>query len=120
MNNVVISGKVFGERGLRQTQSGKYVYSFTIGNSLRPKGELSFFKITAWNDLAIHLNETMVDKAVYKIEGFLTQRRWENKEGKKISSIEIVAIKAERLQKKVTQSELFLSEEKKDLEDIPF
>ena len=130
MNEIKITGMIFGKRELRQTPSGKYVYSFSIGNKLRPNGDLNFFNVTAWNDLAIELNETMVDKGLYKIEGFLSQKKWKNKEGKEISRVEIVAMKCypvERSKTKthtqnINQDALDFSRPQTEnlLEDIPF
>ena len=90
MNRVEITGMVFGKRELRQTQNGRYIFTFSIGNSVKKGSELNFFKVNVWGELGVYLNQTMQDRMVYKIEGFLTQKKWESKDGKKMTSVEIV------------------------------
>ena len=97
MNRIEISGMVFGDRTLRQTKNGNFVYSFTIGNkqSKSKEDSLHFFRVQAWNDLAHRLNAEIYEKCIVELEGYLTQRKWKSKDGKNQSVVEIIAHRCE-------------------------
>lgn len=95
-NTITLVGNLTREPELRFTQSGLPVANFGVAvNRLVGKGddrreEVSFFDVTAWDSLAMNVNDLPKGTRVI-VQGRLQQRTWETDEGEKRSKVEIVA-----------------------------
>jgi single-strand DNA-binding protein len=98
LNKVMIIGHLGRDPEMRYTPAGQPVTTFTLATSRSWKtadgerhNETEWFNIVTWGTLAEickqHLNK---GKQVY-VEGRLQTRRWEDKEGNKRITTEIVA-----------------------------
>lgn len=98
LNKVMIIGNLGRDPEMRYTPSGRPVTTFTLATSRswntadgEHHSETEWFNVVAWGNLAEtckqHLNK---GQQVY-IGGRLQTRRWEDKEGAKHTTIEIVA-----------------------------
>ena len=98
LNKIMIIGNLGRDPEMRYTPAGRPVTSFSVGTNRgwnTPEGErreeTEWFNVVAWGNLAeICKNYLTKGQQVY-IEGRLQTRRWEDQEGKKHSSVEVVA-----------------------------
>lgn len=98
LNKVMIIGHLGKDPEMRYTPSGKPVTTFSVAvgrtwNSANGErhSETEWFNVVAWGNLAeICKQYLMKGKQVY-IEGRLQTRRWDDKEGVKHTSVEIIA-----------------------------
>lgn len=98
LNKVLIIGRVGRDPEIRYTGSGKAVANFSIATSESYKdrnGEkqekTEWYKIVAWEKLAEIIGQYVVKGQLLYIEGKGQTREWENKEGQKQKSFEVVA-----------------------------
>ena len=98
LNKVQIIGHLGKEPEMRYTPSGKPVTTFSVAVSRswnsadgERHSETEWFNVVAWGNLA-EICKTYLTKGqqVY-IEGRLQTRRWDDKEGLKHTSVEVVA-----------------------------
>jgi single-strand DNA-binding protein len=99
--HVTITGNLTDDPELAYTPNGTAVANFRLAVTPRIKqgdswkdGETSFFRITAWRDLAEHLAHSLSkgDRAI--VLGQLKTRAWETPEGDKRSVVEVTAEEA--------------------------
>jgi single-strand DNA-binding protein len=99
--HVTITGNLTDDPELSYTPNGTAVANFRLAVTPRIKqgdswkdGETSFFRITAWRDLAEHLADSLSkgDRAI--VLGQLRMRAWETPEGDKRSVVEVTAEEA--------------------------
>ncbi len=93
-NTVTVVGNITRDPELRFTPGGSAVANFGLAwNRKGRDGEeiVSFFDITAWNQLAENASESLSKGMRVMVYGRLDQRSWENQEGEKRSKVEIVA-----------------------------
>jgi len=93
-NNVIVVGNVTRDPELRFTPSGAAVANFGLAwNRKGRDGEeiVSFFDVTAWNQMAENIGETITKGMRVVVYGRLDQRSWETQDGDKRSKVEIVA-----------------------------
>jgi single-strand DNA-binding protein len=83
---------------MRYTPSGKPVTTFTVAVSRswnsadgERHSETEWFNIVAWGNLAEICKQYLTKGQQVYIEGRLQSRRWDDKEGVKHTSVEIVA-----------------------------
>jgi len=98
LNKVMIFGHLGRDPEMRYTPSGKPVTNFTVATSRNwntPDGErrseTEWFNIVAWGNLAEICKQYLNKGTQVYIEGRLQTRRWEDSEGAKHVSVEIVA-----------------------------
>ena len=93
MNNVNIIGRITKDVEVRKTSTNKSVSSFSIAvdNLATKDGEktTSFFNCNAWNNVAETLSKYTRKGDRIAISGSLIQRNYDNKNGEKISVVEI-------------------------------
>ncbi|KAA3647937.1 MAG: single-stranded DNA-binding protein [Chloroflexi bacterium] len=98
LNKVMVIGHLGRDPEMRYTPSGRPVTTFSVATSRSwttsdgdRRSETEWFNIVAWGSLAEickqYLNK---GKQVY-VEGRLQTRRWEDEEGNKRSTVEVVA-----------------------------
>jgi single-strand DNA-binding protein len=96
LNRVILIGRLTRDPELKYLQSGTAVARFSLANNRRystageKKEQVSFFDCIAWSKLAEMLTEYCKKGQRIGIEGRLQQRSWDDQEGKKRSSVEIV------------------------------
>lgn len=89
MNSVCIIGRLTATPELRQTQSGLSVTSFSI--AVNKKDKADFFDVVAWRETAEFITKYFERGQQIAIEGSLSTSSYENKEGKQIKKVEIIA-----------------------------
>ena len=98
-NTVTLTGNATREPELRYTPSGQAVASFGLAVNRRWQNRqtqeweeaVSFFDVTAWQQLAENCSESVGKGTRVTVTGRLDQRTWETPEGEKRSKIEVVA-----------------------------
>ena len=98
LNKVMIIGNLGRDTEMRYTPSGRPVTTFSVATTRswttsdgEHRKETEWFNVVAWSNLAEICNEYLKKGQQVYIEGRLQTRRWEDSEGQKHSSTEIVA-----------------------------
>lgn len=98
LNKVLIIGRLGRDPEMRFTPSGRPVTTFSVGTSRtwntadgERKTETEWFNIVAWSALAEICKQYLTKGQLVYIEGRLQTRHWEDSEGNKHNTIEIVA-----------------------------
>jgi single-strand DNA-binding protein len=98
LNKVMIIGRLGRDPEMRYTPSGRPVTTFSVATSRswntadgERRTETEWFNVVAWSSLAEICNQYLVKGQQVYIEGRLQTRRWEDDQGKRHSSVEIVA-----------------------------
>lgn len=98
LNKVMIIGRLGRDPEMRYTPSGRPVTTFSVATSRswstvdgERHQETEWFNVVAWGNLAEICKQYLTKGQQVYIEGRLQTRKWEDKEGNKHSSVEIVA-----------------------------
>lgn len=98
LNKVLIIGNLGRDPEMRYTPSGRPVTTFSVATSRswktsdgERKSETEWFNIVAWGSLAEICNQYLKKGQQVYIEGRLQTRRWEDDDGNKRSTTEVVA-----------------------------
>jgi single-strand DNA-binding protein len=98
LNKVQIIGHLGKDPEMRYTPSGKPVTTFTVAVSRtwnsadgERHNETEWFNVVAWGNLAEICKQYLNKGQQVFVEGRLQTRRWDDKEGNKHTSVEIVA-----------------------------
>lgn len=97
LNRVVIMGRLTHDPELKQTQSGVYVTSFSVAVERdfkdRASGEkvVDFFDVVAWRQTAEFVSRYFSKGRMAVVDGRLQARTWEDRNGSKRKTVEIVA-----------------------------
>jgi len=98
LNKVMLIGHLGRDPEMRYTPSGKPVTTFSVATSRswstadgERKTETEWFNIVAWGNLAEICKQYLTKGQQVYIEGRPQTRRWEDAEGVKHSSVEVVA-----------------------------
>jgi single-strand DNA-binding protein len=104
VNKVIIVGNVGRDPELRYTQSGQPVASFSIATNERFKDRdgnwkdrTEWHRIVAWARLAEICGEYLRKGSQVYVEGRIQTRDWEDKEGNKRQTTEIIALSMQML-----------------------
>lgn len=109
INVIVLSGNVTSDIELKQTQSGVSVCSFGI--AVRRPGTSNttdFFDVVCWRNTAEFAAKYFRKGKRIEVTGILTQRQYEDRDGKKRTIVEVVAREVtfgERAEKKEEQTQ---------------
>ncbi len=134
VNKVILIGNLGGAPELRYTPSGKAVASFRIATSEQWTGKsgekeerTEWHRIVAWGRLGEICGEYLRKGSKVYVEGKLQTRSWEDKEGTKRFTTEIIASTMQMLDSAgragaASTEEKFPSEEPISIpeDDIPF
>ena len=98
-NHITIVGNLTRDPELRFTPSGQATATFGVAVNRRWQNRqtneweeaVSFFDVTAWQQLAENVAESVQKGTRIIVTGRLDQRSWETQDGEKRSKIEIVA-----------------------------
>ena len=98
LNKVMLIGHLGRDPEMRYTPSGRPVTTFTVATSRswnttdgERRTETEWFNIVAWGNLAEICKQYLIKGQQVYIEGRLQTRRWEDSEGGKHTSVEVVA-----------------------------
>lgn len=98
LNKVMIIGRLGRDPEMRYTPSGRPVTTFSLATSRtwntsdgERRTETEWFNVVAWGSLAEICKQYLNKGQQVYIEGRLQTRHWEDSEGTKHSSTEIVA-----------------------------
>ena len=98
LNKVLLIGHLGRDPEMRYTPSGRPVTTFSMASSRswntaegERRSETEWFNIVAWGSLAEICNQYLKKGQQVYIEGRLQTRRWEDDEGNKRSTTEVVA-----------------------------
>lgn len=98
LNKVLIIGRIGRSPEMRYTPSGRPVTTFSVGSSRSWNSsdgehhtETEWFNVVAWSNLAEICKQVLQKDRLVYIEGRLQTRHWEDGDGVKHSTTEIVA-----------------------------
>lgn len=95
LNVITVMGRITKDIELRRTGAGIAVASFTIAcdRDFNPNGqkETDFIDIVAWRGTAEFIEQKFSKGKMIVVSGRLQNRKWEDKNGNKRTSAEIVA-----------------------------
>jgi single-strand DNA-binding protein len=98
LNKVMLIGHLGREPEMRYTPSGRPVTSFSIATNRtwntangERHSETEWFNIVTWENLAEFCKQHLTKGQQVYIEGRLQTRRWDDKEGNKHTTTEVVA-----------------------------
>ena len=98
LNKVMVIGHLGRDPEMRYTPSGRPVTTFTVAVSRswntadgERRSETEWFNIVAWGSLAEICKQHLTKGQVVYIEGRLQTRHWDDNEGNKHTSVEVVA-----------------------------
>lgn len=92
MNNIIIFGRPTTDIEEKQSTSGKTVVSFTLAVPKNfNRDEANFIPVVAWDKLAELLAKYAKKGQQIAIQGELTSRKYEDKQGNKRTAYEVVA-----------------------------
>jgi single-strand DNA-binding protein len=98
LNKVMLIGNLGREPEMRYTPSGRPVTTFSVATSRswntadgERHAETEWFNIVTWGNLAEICKQYLTKGQQVYIEGRLQTRRWDDKEGNKHTSVEVVA-----------------------------
>lgn len=129
MNKVILSGNLTRDPELTETSSGVSVCRFSIAVNRRVEGEqkADFYNVTAWRGLAETISRYSRKGNKLLVIGNIELGEYEDRDGNKRTSVNIVAQDVEFLTPKSEQTEERESTKKKPTlqafdydSDIPF
>lgn len=91
LNVTALSGRLTKDPELKTTQSGKQVTSFTLAVNGYREDDTSFIEVTAWAKTAEVVTSYTKKGDILTVSGRLQQRRFEDKDGKSRSVVEVIA-----------------------------
>jgi single-strand DNA-binding protein len=97
LNKIMIIGNLGRDPEMRYTPSGRPVTTFSVGVSRswtaegERREETEWFNVVAWGNLAEICKQYLTKGQQVYVDGRLQTRRWDDAEGKKHFSTEIVA-----------------------------
>jgi single-strand DNA-binding protein len=93
MNKVTISGNLGKDPELKFTQNGQSTVKMTVATSRKVKDEWvsTWHNVTAWGSLAENAASSLQKGDRVTISGRYDAREWEDKNGNKRTSYEIIA-----------------------------
>lgn len=102
MNNVTMIANLTRDVELRYTPQGTAVATLgvAVNDGFGDNKKSFFFNVIVWKDLAERCNQYLSKGKKVGITGKLTQRAWDNQEGKRQSVVEIQAFNVQFLSPK--------------------
>ena len=126
LNKVMIIGHLGRDPEMRYTPSGRPVTTFSVATSRswhsadgERHEETEWFNVVAWGSLAEICNQYLRKGQQVYIEGRLQTRRWEDTEGNKHFTTELVAKEMIMLGERREISSTYVSKPGED-EELPF
>ena len=92
LNKVILMGRLTANPELRSTGNGTPVCSFSLAVNRRGKDDgTDFLDIVAWNKTAEFVSKYFAKGMQVAVSGRIQTRTWEDKQGNKRKSVEVVA-----------------------------
>ena len=92
LNKAILMGRLVKDPELRSTTNGTPVASFTLAVNRRGKDDgTDFLDIVAWNKTAEFVSKYFTKGQQVAVAGRIQSRTWEDSNGNKRKSVEIVA-----------------------------
>jgi single-strand DNA-binding protein len=98
LNKVILLGNLGRDPELRYTAAGKAVATFTVATSLQWKDQngndqekTEWHRVVAWGRLGVICGEFRTKGKQVFIEGRIQSREWEDQDGNKRTTVEIIA-----------------------------
>jgi single-strand DNA-binding protein len=127
LNKVMIIGNLGRDPEMRYTPSGKPVTTFSVATSRawntsegEKRMETEWFNVVAWSSLAEICKQYLTKGQQVYIEGRLQTRHWDDQEGNKHTSVEIVANEMIILGERREAGESSSESESIEEEEFPF
>lgn len=126
MNNLTMLGRIANDLELKQTTDGVSVTNFTLAVDRRTAKEKTtdWIDCVAWRNTAEFICRYFQKGAPIIVTGSLQTRSWEDKEGKKRKSVEVLIENAEFVPGNKTDKPQEAPQEEKFVEvedeDLPF
>ena len=125
MNKVILIGNICKDIEIRYTTSGTAVIqnSLAVRNDFKNANgdyESEFVNIVVWKQTAEFLNKYASKGSKIAIDGRLTTRSYDKQDGTKGYITEVVAEKVELLDSKKTNTEPKTTNEKKEVNKLPY
>jgi single-strand DNA-binding protein len=127
LNKVMIIGNLGRDPEMRYTPSGKPVTTFSVATSRawntsegEKRMETEWFNVVAWSSLAEICKQYLTKGQQVYIEGRLQTRHWDDQEGNKHTSVEIVANEMIILGERRESGESSAESESIEEEEFPF
>ena len=96
INKVVLTGRLGQDVELRHTTTGKAVATFSLAVTDNYNREVThWLNIVTWNKSAENVAQYLSKGSHVAVEGRISTRNYENKEGRKVYVTEIVADRVE-------------------------
>jgi len=108
INRVTLLGRLGADPELRQTESGHTLATFSLATDTRRKdGEevitkTEWHRVIAWSDLATICGRYLSKGRLVFVEGQISTRTWEDRDGQTRYMTEIVASRVEFVDKRQT------------------
>ena len=122
LNKVLLIGHLGNDPEMRFTPNGKAVTNFSLAVT-DGKSDTVWFRVVSWEGLAERVNEYLTKGREVFVEGRLCLREWEGQDGKKHTSLDVVASKVVFLRPKPQEKAgeaAPVGEEAAGEEEIPF
>jgi single-strand DNA-binding protein len=107
LNKVMIIGNLGRDPEMRYTPSGQAVTQFTVAVNRNYKGqdgnwqeETEWFRVVAWAQLGERAAENLRKGAKVYVEGRLQTRQWEDQQGQKRYTTELIANQITNLERR--------------------
>jgi single-strand DNA-binding protein len=127
LNKVMIIGNLGRDPEMRYTPSGRPVTTFSVATSRawntsegEKHVETEWFNVVAWSNLAEICKQYLAKGQQVYIEGRLQTRHWDDQEGNKHTSVEIVANEMIILGERRETAENSAESESVEDEEFPF
>ena len=100
MNNIVLIGRLTRDPELKYTQSGKAVCKFDVAVNGRKKDDVDYIPIIVWDKQGENCERYLKKGSQCAVNGRLSIRSYQDKEGKNRKASEVVANNVEFLSTK--------------------
>jgi single-strand DNA-binding protein len=127
LNKVMIIGNLGRDPEMRYTPSGKPVTTFSVATSRtwntsegEKRDETEWFNVVAWSSLAEICKQYLSKGQQVYIEGRLQTRHWDDQEGNKHTSVEIVANEMIILSERRETGDASAESDANEEEEFPF
>ena len=125
MNCVQVIGRITADPEVKVSQSGKSILSFSLAVQRDYKNrsgeyDTDFFRCVAYQSSADYLGKYAKKGDMLAVSGSLRQNTYENRDGKKVSSVEISVSSVQILNRKKSVPTEDGLDEMRPLDDVPF
>lgn len=127
LNKVMIIGRLGRDPEMRYTPSGRPVTTYSVATSRNwttsegeRRVETEWFNVVAWGSLAEICKQYLSKGQMVYVEGRLQSRHWDDAEGNKHTSVEIVANEMIMLSERRGESDVAEDANIEEDEEFPF